>query len=176
MSDDESNSKTITICGQSNRYAVKRACLVPRDELRTTCYPVVSHFEQRCSINRIFVEDMFDLSEIYVAEIRKKISGYIQQDKRKNIFDELNIITNEQCLEKLVISKLLCHYCKSNIVVLYNSVREKRQWTLDRINNDIAHTFENVIISCLECNLRRRRTDIKKFEFTKSLKILKNTD
>ena len=174
MSDDE--SKIIAICGQSNRYAVKRACLVPKQELRTTCYPVVSHHEQRCSINRIFAEDIFDLSEPYVTEIRKKISGYAQQDKRKDMFDKLNIITNKQCLEKLVISKLSCHYCKSNIFILYNSVREKKQWTLDRINNDIGHIFENVVISCLECNLQRRRTDMKKFEFTKSLKILKTND
>jgi len=173
MSDD---SKKISITGQSNRYAVKRACAVPKQETRATVYPDVSHYEQQRAINRIFADDEFDLRGTYVAAIRKKLNGYAQQDKRKGVYDDTNIISESMCIEKLVVSKLSCHYCKSNIVVLYNSVREKKQWTLDRIDNDGGHTLENVVISCLECNLQRRRTDIKKFEFTKSLKILKKTD
>ena len=28
------------------------------------------------------------------------------------------------------------------------------QWTLDRIDNNIGHSKENVVICCLKCNLK----------------------
>jgi hypothetical protein len=50
-------------------------------------------------------------------------------------------------------------------------VRENKQWTLDRIDNNLGHNEDNVVIACLECNLKRRRTNQSKFLFTKQLKI-----
>ena len=47
------------------------------------------------------------------------------------------------------------------------------QWSLDRIDNDIGHYKENVVISCLECNLKRRKTNADAFLFTKQLRIKK---
>ena len=73
-----------------------------------------------------------------------------------------------------MISKLSCHYCKCNLQILYNSTLEKKQWSLDRVDNDIGHNTDNVVISCLECNLQRRRTDMKKFEFTKYFDVSVN--
>ena len=55
-------------------------------------------------------------------------------------------------------------------------MRDKHQWTLDRIDNSIGHNKENVVISCLECNLKRRTTEIDRFTFTKQLKITKLTE
>ena len=60
--------------------------------------------------------------------------------------------------------------------LLYDIVREAKQWTLDRINNDIGHNTDNVLISCLECNLKRRRTNKDAFLFTKQLVIVKNKE
>ena len=60
--------------------------------------------------------------------------------------------------------------------LLYDIVREAKQWTLDRINNDIGHNIDNVLISCLECNLKRRRTNKDAFLFTKQLVIVKNKE
>ena len=59
------------------------------------------------------------------------------------------------------------------VELIYKEVRAKKQWTLDRIDNDIGHNNGNVIISCLECNLKRRRTNMDKFKFTKQLRIVK---
>jgi hypothetical protein len=42
---------------------------------------------------------------------------------------------------------------------------------LDRINNDLGHNNDNVVISCLECNLKRRKKSKDSFLFTKQLKI-----
>ena len=52
-------------------------------------------------------------------------------------------------------------------------MREPKQWTLDRIDNDKCHSKDNTVIACLKCNLDRRVTNIDKFKFTKQLNIMK---
>jgi len=77
-------------------------------------------------------------------------------------------------IEKLYNSELKCYYCSEKVFILYDIVRETKQWTLDRIDNDIGHIKDNVIISCLGCNLKRRRTSKDAFLFTKKLNIVKS--
>jgi hypothetical protein len=64
-----------------------------------------------------------------------------------------------------------CHYCACETYLLYEFVREMKQWSLDRINNDIGHNKGNLVIACLECNLKRRRTNKDAFFMTKNLTI-----
>ena len=78
-----------------------------------------------------------------------------------------------ECLEKLVISKLKCYYCKKDCLITYENVRENTQWTLDRINNDKGHNKDNVVISCLKCNLKRGTLNDEKFKFTKQMYLIK---
>ena len=47
------------------------------------------------------------------------------------------------------------------------------QWTLDRLDNSVAHTTENVVISCLKCNLKKGCKTEEDFVFTKQLSITK---
>tara|TARA_Y100000385_G_C12539996_1_gene403352 strand:- start:149 stop:511 length:363 start_codon:yes stop_codon:yes gene_type:complete len=116
--------------------------------------------------------DLEDDALIYVKrELDKKISSYRSQDNKKNIV--CNLITYEELIEKLVISRLLCNYCRKTVKILFKEVRDKEQWTLDRIDNDLGHTNDNTVVCCLKCNLERRCLDAKKFEFTKQLKIKK---
>ena len=51
--------------------------------------------------------------------------------------------------------------------------RDPKQWTLDRIDNTMGHNTNNVLISCLACNLKRRNRTVEKFLFTKQLTIIK---
>ena len=125
-------------------------------------------------INKIYLQQYFDKDKKVISIIKKKISSYKQQDKNKKILrKEFPIITFDEVTEKLVESKLKCYYCKCEILLLYKQVREKKQWTLDRIDNSVGHHKDNVVISCLECNLKRRTTEIDRFTFTKQLKISK---
>ena len=39
--------------------------------------------------------------------------------------------------------------------------------------NRKEHTKENTVISCLKCNLQKRRRDDKKFRFTKQMNLIK---
>lgn len=124
-------------------------------------------------INQLYLEQTFNGCNEIKREIVNKISSYSQQDKKRNIFDSEKIIKYEECLEKLVLSKLKCYYCKCNTLLMYEDKREHRQWTLDRLDNDIGHYKTNVVICCLKCNLKKRRMDDEKFKFTKQLIVIK---
>jgi len=117
-----------------------------------------------------------ELEQNIISEIKIKQNSYINQDKNKKKIEpgeKDERITISNILEKMLTSKHKCFYCKNTYQLLYEYTREPKQWTLERIDNNIGHTNNNCVISCLECNLKRRTTDIKKFEFTKNLKITK---
>ena len=122
-------------------------------------------------MNLLYLEEEYEGKKYVDKEINRKLNGYKNQDKKKKKTDKL--ITYDECLEKLVISKLKCYYCKKNCLVAYENVRENAQWTLDRINNDIGHSKDNVVICCLKCNLKRGTLNDEKFKFTKQMKIIK---
>jgi hypothetical protein len=60
--------------------------------------------------------------------------------------------------------------------LIYEHVRETNQWTLDRIDNSIGHNQGNVVVSCLKCNLQRRKTNQAAFLFTKNLNVVKSNN
>lgn len=129
---------------------------------------------QREMINKMFSSEKFDKDNNIKSLLKKKISSYKQQDRHKKLLrKQYPLITLEETIEKLVCSKLKCFYCKHKIYILYKQVRDKYQWTLDRIDNSLGHNKDNVVISCLDCNLTRRTTEMDRFTFTKQLKIKK---
>ena len=131
-----------------------------------------NHNFQKDLINKIYLNENLREKEeatILINEIKAKISGYRLQDIRKDLHENLNLITLDDVIEKLVISKLKCYYCKKEILIIFDKVRDPNQWTLDRLNNYDEHTNKNTIVCCLKCNLERRRKNSEKFLFTKQL-------
>lgn len=114
-----------------------------------------------------------NISKIAIGEINKKISGYKQQDKIKNLYDKAKFLTFEAIINKMIDCELKCRYCKNEMNVLYDISREIRQWSVDRINNDLGHNNDNFHLACLDCNLKRRRRTDEKYLFTKQLNIVK---
>ena len=148
--------------------------------------PINNIANQLSYVNRIFLgdnnlddnnlddnnlDDNKAIGEI-IKTLKKKISGYRQQDLEKNLPLDL-LINFEELIEKLVVSRLRCEYCRRDVLILYNIVRYESQWTLDRINNDLGHSCDNTLVACLKCNLQRRRQIMEAFKFTKQLKIKK---
>lgn len=170
--------KNIEIIGKRHKDKINKAnnpeenIIAQRDCMLNLPEKIFKHNEQLKMINMLYLNDEFDYKKNLEREIDKKISSYKTQDINKNKYNEKNI-NREETIEKLVTSKLKCYYCKCNVLLFYNRVRDMEQWTLDRIDNSINHCDENVIIACLKCNLQRRCQNKDKFLFTKQLKIVK---
>ena len=111
--------------------------------------------------------------QMLISHIKTKISSYKQQDILKNKLNKQDFVSFIDVIMLLNDSNMKCYYCSCETYLLYEIVREMKQWSLDRINNDIGHNKNNLVICCLECNLKRRRTNKDAFFFTKNLKIIK---
>ena len=164
--------KTIRITGKNNidQMSVERG----KASRASAKYKEPSHNEQVEIVNKFYMEHSDSMENEVSQEIARKIRGYKSQDVKKQIFDEKQLVTRENVIEKLVTSRLRCHYCRGKVKVLFTGVRDRQQWTLDRLDNDLCHSASNTVICCLKCNLERRILDADKFTFTKQLKITKS--
>ena len=124
-------------------------------------------------LNKLYLKEEYEGIKTVQRSIKKKIKGYENQDIKKDKLNKKKLINYDDLLEILVISKLKCYYCKCDCLLMYDNVREKKQWTLDRLNNDEGHNRDNVVVSCLECNLKKGTIDDKKFKFAKQMRIIK---
>lgn len=176
------DKKTINIEGTANRYQVKKLTTNKTDKKRVITSKWnfteddLTYINQLKLIEELRIGNLNTMSNLNItkSQIEQKISSYKQQDIEKNRLDLENFITFDIVISLLEDCKLYCDYCSTEVLILYEKVRESRQWTLDRIDNNIGHNIGNVIISCLQCNLKRRRTDKDSFMFTKKLSIVRN--
>jgi len=107
--------------------------------------------------------------------IHSKWYGYRSQDIEKNVYCFDNFITEMDIVDLLVDSRLLCFYCRKEIQLLYEHVRETLQWSIERIDNKKGHNRGNVVIACLGCNLRRKTMYYERFRATKQMTISRET-
>lgn len=107
------------------------------------------------------------------SHIKNKINSYKHQDIIKKKLNKAEFVTFKETIDLLKKCDMKCCYCSSEVYILYERVREMKQWSLDRINNDLGHNIGNLVIACLECNLKRRRTNKDAFMFTKNMVIIK---
>lgn len=124
-------------------------------------------------INSLYLNQDPEQNILAKREISKKINGYKSQDVQKDLLDLNRLISLDQAIEKLMLSKLKCFYCKENCELLYKNTLAKKQWTLDRINNEYGHNHDNVVICCLECNIKKGEMDSDRFKQGKDIKIIR---
>jgi hypothetical protein len=118
-------------------------------------------------------EEKQPIHQLVIQQIERKMASYKHQDLEKKVYEPQKIAKYSDVLSLLLKTEAKCFYCFSEMFVLYEKVREGKQWTLDRINNDLGHNTDNVVLACLECNLKRRCQSKEGFLFTKQLKIVK---
>jgi len=175
----DNEPKKISIVGTSTRYQIKR---VSQDkEIKPRIKTKDWNFDHEIINNQFKILDeivnnasLQEEHELFKKEIISKIGCYKQQDISKNMLNDLEFITFENVIIKLHECRLCCFYCNEITQVLYKMVREKKQWSLDRINNDLGHNVNNVVIACLDCNLKRRRKSSDAFAFTKKLVLTRS--
>jgi len=130
-------------------------------------------YEPECQLKILKEEESNDIYKLITREICKKISGYKSQDQKKKKYDTDLFIDERFIKEILIETEMNCYYCKKKTLLLYKSVREPLQWSVERIDNNFGHNKDNVTIACLSCNLRRKTMYHERFRFTKQLKIEK---
>lgn len=113
------------------------------------------------------------IQRVIESQIKTKIQGYHQQDIKKNLYDEQNFITFPKVIELLHSCKNTCYYCRQPVIILYEFVRDNKQWSLERRDNSFGHNHDNVEIACLHCNVCRKTMNEERYIFTKQLNIIK---
>jgi hypothetical protein len=109
------------------------------------------------------------------SQIKQKIYGYRHQDILKKKLNEESFVDLEFVIQLLLSSNLHCFYCRENVSLLYETVRDPKQWTLERVYNTKGHNKDNVEICCLSCNIKRRTMYHEKYKFTKQITFQKET-
>lgn len=111
--------------------------------------------------------------KVIQQHIMQKLNGYKAQDVKKEFYDPEKFADVEYVIQLLEESSNYCYYCKDSVQVLYENVREPKQWSLDRIYNNQGHNKGNLVIACLKCNLSRKTMYHERYAFTKQLVIVK---
>jgi len=99
-----------------------------------------------------------NISTIYP---QSRINEYMKQDVIAHRSLD-NYITSSEVIQLLFKYNYRCMYC--HIALNY------RSWTLDRIDNNIGHTYSNCVISCLKCNVNQKDMPFNQFYRYESLK------
>lgn len=195
MNHDPKENKSIKFLGLNNRYQMKRLLTkgdAPNDQTRVvfsttqknSC--LFKHTNQHIILETLLQHANNSLeTSICVFDyplkkiqslIAKKIYSYKAQDQIKLRIDSVKDVANNyadlQFVLKLFQQKnLRCCYCDTALLICYRTRREKTQWTLDRIDNSKEHFDQNVVLSCLECNLKKKTNSSNDFLFTKNLQV-----
>ena len=98
-------------------------------------------------------------------QLLSKLQSYKDQDEQQTKelvrrllpSEELTTFSNYcKFIQQLFIdTQMQCYYCLQTVSIIYNTTYDSKQWSLDRLNNYHPHVLENVILSCLQCNIRR---------------------
>lgn len=180
------DSKKISISGINNKYQIKKLTQERKEEKQrsiTQKWNISDDYydfsKQMELIKNIYInfenkEEFIEIHGIFIREIERKIYNYRQQDLLKSILNPEKFITIKDIIYKLCECNLNCYYCKDEMFILYKMVRESKQWSVDRIINSNGHNKDNIVLSCLECNLKRRNKNKDSFLFTKQLKIVRD--
>jgi hypothetical protein len=113
--------------------------------------------------------DLSKNQQFILQQIKNKISGYKSQDTEKKKYDVEKFVTETSVLELFESSKLQCYYCHDPTLVLYEFVRDPKQWSLERLDNSKGHNKDNVVLACLKCNLKRRCIHSDRYLKTKQM-------
>lgn len=131
--------------------------------------------QQWTYIKQLYNNRIIDIDQcsLITRQIKNKISAYRSQDTRKGLLNPIDLVDVRTAIELLYTAENKCFYCKSPVRILYENTRDPKQWSLDRIDNSLGHIKRNLMIACLDCNLRRRTMYHERYAYTKQLTIVR---
>ena len=111
-----------------------------------------------------------------ISHIRSKIRGYASQDREKGLYDADKFVCFQEVVELFKSSSTECFYCHARVLILYTIVRDTKQWTLERKDNSLGHNRDNVVLACLNCNMKRKCMKMERYILTKQLDHIEKLD
>jgi len=69
--------------------------------------------------------------KIILQQVKKKISGYLVQDRNKNRVNKELFVNVQDVINLFKTSDMNCYYCKAKAEIIYEYIRELKQWTLE---------------------------------------------
>jgi hypothetical protein len=92
---------------------------------------------------------------------REKLHGYTEQDRVKKRLNKHRFVTYTTIQSLFHKQDARCLYCWK--------ILEESTWTLDRIDNDRGHEYDNCVLACLKCNTQRMDQHFSTFYRQKAL-------
>jgi hypothetical protein len=176
--------KIINIIGTSEKYQINKALKIKKPKVMLQ--PITNERdkitdisllidEQNNHLQQLINKEKNNITSLLEKQIKRKISSYKSQDITKKRYEENKFISFQEVIFLMNKEEIKCYYCKCFMFILYEFARENKQWSLDRIDNELGHNKDNIVLSCLECNLKKRKIRKESFLFTKNLKIVQTS-
>lgn len=106
--------------------------------------------------------------------IKRKLNNYKTSDKKYGRgFTMPNYVTVDFIKEALKKCNNRCTYCNKILKLKQFKKQDPDMFTLDRINNALAHTKTNICIACNQCNHKKHTKDFTDFTFKKLCEFIK---
>lgn len=107
---------------------------------------------------RIFIHDEKEVRGLEMCKfkqyINNKIEGYREQDKLSNRKITKNYVTWDWFINEFN-KNSCCFHCQKSFELELKEDTVYSDITLDRIDNDICHSSDNLLLSCINCNCRK---------------------
>ena len=121
-------------------------------------------------LSAFFNEDSTAEQQWVRSILETKSQSYFRQDlhsfSKQGLYEKPEgPMSVEDIIVVLQKGKWSCEYCQRAVRIVYEYQYDECQWTLDRINNFLPHRMDNVLLTCLACNVQRRcqsRHDFKR--------------
>ena len=94
--------------------------------------------------------------DLFVQNLSAKIAGHIVADNEAGrTFDMAEYVNYEWFVKQLKKQMFRCYNdeCSCNLNISKYEAGCQQQYSIDRRDNDVAHTMSNCVISCLNCNV-----------------------
>ena len=173
---DSDSSKPILIPDSSKKIALEKEKVLKKISKEEEWKKMVDSLSNMSLASIVALLKSENKPKLLEKHIKDKLRGYVQQDKEKKIYAPEKFIDYLSVLDLFEKTEGQCHYCKESVLLLYDFVRDPKQWTLERKNNEHGHNKDNLLIACLNCNIKRKCMKIDKYILTKQLSKIEKMD
>ena len=111
--------KSIKIIGKRNVDSFK-----PKEERKRKILSKVTEKKELLKedplklVKKLCSNEEFSGNSFIKKELERKIRSYRAQDLKKNKLNEEKLIKIDECIDKLVLSKMKCYYCREDMLLV----------------------------------------------------------